>query len=189
MREVEDGESHHSSASGASVSWTLAHTTGSGGLQQAANSVFAYFPVCGWSKINLGLNRANQLHKCLNTYHYTSCLGTAATDVFGHLSEGKEGRSWIHVSSKQVKNPYFCCNKTILWIENICLRAPPRGKEEVALAHSLPPHRSLRAARGRAEGHSPPPHNHTHRAQKMKTCLWDRFSPPLTGETESQILL
>lgn len=46
MHEVEDGDSHCASVSGASVSWSLAHTAGSGGLQQAANSVLAYIPLC-----------------------------------------------------------------------------------------------------------------------------------------------
>lgn len=44
MNEVEDGESHCASALGASISWPLAHAAGSGELQQAANSVLAYFP-------------------------------------------------------------------------------------------------------------------------------------------------
>lgn len=74
--------------------------------------------------------------------------------------------------------------KPILLTEIICLRAPPRGKEEV---HSLSPHKSQRAARGRAEDHSPPPDDHT---QKRWKPAYGTGTPHSSlASTESQILL
>lgn len=94
--------------------------------------------------------------------------------MFGHLSGGEEGKSRIHVRVNKLKLLIFVVMKPFYELKTC-------GGGGGGPAHSLPPHRSLRAARGRAEDHSPPPDDHT-QSTKMKTCIWDRFSPQLAGE-------